>query len=83
VRGSEHSHAEHDGRRRGHCRVRRADLPLTIDRVRVSNVRVAVADFLDGLAQVTGVPIDGIVGTNVLRRFRVVIDYPGKVLRLD
>src|SRR5437773_5044894 len=42
-----------------------------------------VADFLDSLAQVTGVPIDGIVGTNVLRRFRVVIDYPGKVLRLD
>ena len=41
------------------------------------------ADFLDRLAQVTGVPIDGIVGTNVLRRFRVVIDYPGKVLRLD
>ena len=39
--------------------------------------------LLDGLAQVTGVPIDGIVGTNVLRRFRVVIDYPGKVLRLD
>ena len=33
--------------------------------------------------KVTGVPIDGIVGTNVLRRFRVVIDYPGKVLRLD
>jgi predicted aspartyl protease len=55
---------------------------LAIGPVRISRVRVAVAEFLDGLGQAVGTRIDGIVGTNVLRRFRVTIDYPGKTLRL-
>lgn len=56
---------------------------LAIGSTRITRVRVAVADFLDMLTQVTGTRIDGIVGTNVLRRFRVTIDYPQKTLRLE
>jgi hypothetical protein len=29
-----------------------------------------------------GATLDGIVGTNVLRRFRLTIDYPAVILRL-
>jgi hypothetical protein len=32
-------------------------------------VRVAVAEFLDALGRAVGAPLDGIVGTNVLRAF--------------
>jgi predicted aspartyl protease len=56
---------------------------LEIDRVRVSRVRVAVAEFLEPLGQAIGARLDGIIGTNVLRRFRVTVDYPAKQLRLD
>jgi len=56
---------------------------LAIDRLTVSRVRVVVAEFLDALGQAVGVQLDGILGTNVLRRFRVTIDYPGRSLRLD
>jgi predicted aspartyl protease len=56
---------------------------LTIDRVCLSRVRVAVAEFLGPLSRAVGTRIDGIIGTNVLRRFRVTIDYPAKTLRLD
>jgi hypothetical protein len=56
---------------------------LAIGPVRVSRVRVAVAEFLEPLGRAVGAPLDGIVGTNVLRRFRVTIDYPGKTLRLE
>lgn len=56
---------------------------LEIGRVRVSRVRVAVAGFLEMLGQAIGIPLDGIVGTNVLRRFRLTIDYPGSTVRLQ
>jgi len=56
---------------------------LAIGHARISRVRVAVADFVDMLSEVTGTRIDGILGTNVLRRFRVTIDYPAKSLRLE
>jgi hypothetical protein len=56
---------------------------LAIGPVRISRVRVAVAEFLEGLGRAIGAPLDGIVGTNVLRRFRVTIDYPEKRLRLE
>ena len=42
-----------------------------------------VAAFLDDLAAATGARIDGIIGGNVLRRFRVTIDYPRALLRLE
>jgi predicted aspartyl protease len=56
---------------------------LAIDRVSISRVRVAIADFVGMLARVTGAPMDGIIGTNVLRRFRVTIDYPAERLVLE
>jgi predicted aspartyl protease len=56
---------------------------LAIGTARVSRVRVAVAEFLDMLTQATGTRIDGILGTNVLRRFRLTIDYPAKTVRLE
>jgi predicted aspartyl protease len=55
---------------------------LQIGGVRISRVRVAVAEFLEMLSRATGVGIDGILGTNVLRRFTLTIDYPGKIVRL-
>jgi len=56
---------------------------LAIGRVSLSQVRIAVADFHGPLAQVLGARLDGIIGYNVLRRFRVTIDYPGATLRLE
>jgi predicted aspartyl protease len=55
---------------------------LELGGIRISRVRVVVAEFLDMLGHATGARIDGIVGTNVLRRFEVTIDYPGQSLRL-
>jgi predicted aspartyl protease len=55
---------------------------LAIGPVRLSRVRVAVAEFLEPLGQTLGTTLDGIIGTNVLRRFRVTFDYPGQTLRL-
>lgn len=46
-------------------------------------MRTRIAEFLEMLSQATGSRIDGILGTNVLRRFRVTLDYPGKTLRLE
>ena len=56
---------------------------LAIGQTRISRVRVAVADFLEMLTLATGTRIDGILGTNVLRRYRVTIDYPARMLRLE
>lgn len=56
---------------------------LELGGVRMSRVRVAVAEFLSMLSAATGAHIDGIVGFNVLRRFRVTIDYPRSSLRLE
>jgi predicted aspartyl protease len=59
-------------------------LPMVVvGKARVSRVRVAIVEFLDSLGQALGTRLDGILGTNVLRRFRVSIDYPGKTLRLE
>jgi predicted aspartyl protease len=55
---------------------------LAIGPVRVSRVRVAVGEFLGPLGQAVGTTLDGIVGTNVLRRFQLTIDYPRMTLRL-
>ena len=56
---------------------------LQLADVKLSRVRVMVGPFLEGLGAAVGTRIDGIVGTNVLRRFRVTIDYPRNSLRLD
>jgi predicted aspartyl protease len=56
---------------------------LAIGGVRLARVRAMVASFLDDIAAATGARIDGIIGGNVLRRFRVTIDYPRALLRLE
>jgi len=42
-----------------------------------------VAAFVDDIGAAAGAPIHGIIGGNVLRRFRVTIDYPRALLRLE
>jgi predicted aspartyl protease len=48
----------------------------------VDNMAVVVADFFAMLSSAVGTNLDGIVGYNFLRNYKVVIDYPGEVLRL-
>ena len=54
-----------------------------VDRAGIDDLVVVVADFFSMLSQAVGVRLDGIVGYNFLRNFRVVIDYPGEKLRLE
>ncbi|PYK45717.1 MAG: hypothetical protein DME46_03475 [Verrucomicrobia bacterium] len=50
---------------------------------RIDDLVVVVADFFSVLSQAVGARLDGIVGYNFLRNFRVVIDYPGEKFRLE
>jgi len=43
---------------------------------------VVVADFFTTLNATIGAKLDGIVGYNFLRNYKVVIDYPGETLTL-
>ncbi len=56
---------------------------LTVGTAEVSNLPVIVGDFLDMLSGVIGSKLDGIIGYNFLRHFRVVIDYPNDLFRLE
>jgi predicted aspartyl protease len=49
---------------------------------RIDNMAVIVADFFEMLSAAVGVKLDGIVGYNFLRNYKVVIDYPGETLTL-
>ena len=49
---------------------------------KVDNVAVVVADFFNMLSAAVGAKLDGIVGYNFLRNYKVVIDYPGETLTL-
>ena len=51
--------------------------------VRLARVRAMVAAFVDDIGAAAWAPIHGIIGGNVLRRFRVTIDYPRALLRLE
>lgn len=50
--------------------------------VKIDNVAVVVADFFNMLSAAVGAKLDGIVGYNFLRNYKVVIDYPGETLTL-
>jgi len=50
---------------------------------RIDDLVVVVADFFPTLSQAVGAKLDGIVGYNFLRNFRVVIDYPSEKFRLE
>jgi predicted aspartyl protease len=55
---------------------------FAIGRSKVDNMAVVVADFFTVLSQAVGAKLDGIVGYNFLRNYKVVIDYPNEILRL-
>ena len=49
---------------------------------KIDNMPVVVADFFEMLSAAVGAKLDGIVGYNFLRNYKVVIDYPGGNLQL-
>lgn len=49
---------------------------------KIDNTPVVVADFFAMLSAAVGTNLDGIVGYNFLRNYKVVIDYPGENLTL-
>jgi predicted aspartyl protease len=46
----------------------------------LQDLSVVVSDFLEHIGQTVGTAVDGVVGYNFLRGFRVTIDYPNGVL---
>ncbi len=50
--------------------------------VKIDNMAVVVADFFTMLNAAIGARLDGIVGYNFLRIYKVVIDYPSEMLTL-
>lgn len=59
-----------------------------VDSLRVGNseareVDVIIGDFLAMLSEAAGAKLDGIIGYNFLRNYRVVIDYPNEQFRLE
>jgi len=55
---------------------------LQLGGAKIDNVSVVVADFFTMLNAAIGAKLDGIVGYNFLRNYKVVIDYPGETLTL-
>ena len=49
---------------------------------KIDNMAVVVADFFAMLSSAIGAKLDGIVGYNFLRNYKVVIDYPGETFSL-
>ncbi len=56
---------------------------LAVGAATVANVPVIVGGFVEMLGGVIGTKLDGILGYNYLRAFRVVIDYPNGAFRLE
>jgi len=56
---------------------------LQIGETRIAALTVVVADFFAPLSEVVGLPIVGVIGHNVLKQFRVTIDYPGQTVQFD
>ena len=54
-----------------------------VGRAGVDDLVVVVADFFGTLSQAVGAKLDGIIGYNFLRNFRVVMDYPSEKFRLE
>ena len=55
---------------------------LRIQDVLVEDVQVIVSDIFSPINQAVGTIIDGILGYNLLRNFRIIIDYPNGTLHL-
>ena len=56
---------------------------MQIGETRIAALTVVVADFFAPLSEVVGLPIVGVIGHNVLKQFRVTIDYPGQTVQFD
>lgn len=56
---------------------------ITVGAQTLQNLDVIVVDFLEPLSRVVGTQLDGIIGYNFLREFRVVIDYLNESLYLE
>lgn len=54
---------------------------LRIGDASIENVSVMISDVFSPLNQAVGTIMDGILGYNVLREFRLVIDYPNEILQ--
>ena len=53
---------------------------LRIGDTSIQNVRVMISDAFSPVTEAVGTTIDGILGYNVLRRFRIILNYPnGKI----
>lgn len=55
---------------------------LRVGRAEVRDLDLIIGEFLEMLSQVVGHRLDGIVGSNFLRNFRVAIDYPNESFSL-
>lgn len=55
---------------------------LTVGNAALENITVMVAHFIAGLGREVGVPLQGVLGYNFLRHFRVTLDYPAGMLWL-
>ena len=56
---------------------------LSFGVAQLENVTVVVSDIFSPLNQAVGVSMDGILGYNFLRKFKITIDYPNEVLRFQ
>ena len=56
---------------------------LQIGEPQIAALGVVVADFFAPLSEVVGLPIAGVISHNVLKQFRVTIDYPGQTVQFD
>ena len=56
---------------------------LAVGGVSASDLAVVVVDFLPALSQALSTKLDGIIGYNFLKEFRVTIDYPNETLHFE
>lgn len=56
---------------------------LRVGRAEMREVDVLVGPFLLMLSQAAGAKLDGIIGYNFLRNYKVVIDYPNQLFRFE
>ena len=56
---------------------------VTVGEAKLENLTIVMSDFLSMLSQMVTTKLDGIIGHNFLKEFKVTIDYPNETLRLE
>jgi predicted aspartyl protease len=56
---------------------------LAVGNARLENLAIVTADFLTMLGRIVKTKLDGVIGYNFLKEFKVTIDYPNETLRLE